>query len=152
MEEAEGEWGKYALESVYSREEAEQRYRYWKQRAAEIPGTDVKVISLKDPLGGESFVFCTETLELVPAHWRMSHRQVRERLDELKRTSSPEDADAIALLEGLLCPDSRSSQDSFDHRGGRVDEIARLEKEVDELRSRLRGIEDDLRRKPPGEG
>jgi hypothetical protein len=144
VEEAGPDWGKYALEIAYSRAEAEPRYRYWQQRAAEIPGAEVKVLTLVEALGYESFIFCTETLELVPPRWRMSPEQIRQRLEELKRTSSPEDADAFAFLEAVLCPGSTHPESS-------EDVIARLEEEVDELRSRLRGIGDDLRHKSPPE-
>jgi hypothetical protein len=123
MQSAEGGWGRYALEVVHGRAKAEFRYEQWAERAREVPGAEVRVMSWKDPLGGETFVFCTETLELVPPRMRRPMSDLLPRVSEMKARASVEDREVFEFLEGFLRRGSRQEKPS----GDRVDEtVARL--------------------------
>ncbi len=97
-----GGWGIYGIDHAHGREEALQKHAEWQARAAAIPGAEVRVMILPDPLGGEMFYFSTQTLELIPPERHLSPAEIQARVADLKRTASVEDRDAIELLERLL--------------------------------------------------
>ena len=102
MKAAEPGWGTYALEVVHTREEAERRYAEWERKAAAIPGAEVRYLSWTDPLGSETFVFCTETYELLPPAMRRPLNALLPRLAEMKQQAPAEDLEAYEFLERFL--------------------------------------------------
>lgn len=128
------DWGKYALEVLPNREQAEERYRWWSELATSIPGTEVRVWSWKDPLGGESFMLMTQTLDLMPEEWRRQRDEaVRQRIAELRQTGSPEDRGAVELAAQMMGMSPTSKPPTPRHT-------------VESLEARLLRIEERLKR------
>lgn len=128
------DWGKYALEVLPNREQAEERYQWWSERATSIPGAEVRVWSWKDPLGGESFMLMTQTLELMPEEWRRQRDEaVRQRIEELRQIGSPEDRGAVELAARMIGMSPTSKPSTSRHT-------------VESLEARLRRIEERLRK------
>ena len=123
-------WGRYALETVYDRETAERRFAEWEERARAFPGAEVRVLTWKDPLGGETFLFTTNCLKLVPPAWRRPVSEVLARLEAFKLTASEEDREAIDLAQKALRGDFREVDE----------EIERLEREVRRLQKEIYGV------------
>lgn len=140
------EWGKYALETLRSREQAEARYRWWSERAKSIPGAEVRVWARKDPLGGELFMLMTQTRELMPEEWRRARDEtVRRRIAELQRTGVPEDCGALDLAARMLGmppkPEPPPKTDPPPKAGP-----PRKRHTVEELEARLQSIEERLKK------
>jgi hypothetical protein len=136
MQYADPAWGGHFLGWAYAREEAEERWCYWAERARAIPGAEVRVWLVKDPIGGESFMFHTRTPELVPEEWRrpVDPEKFGKWLREQGLISPFEDGGAIDTLDSLF-------------RGPRApdEQLSDLEQRLDRLRAQL----DALERDPP---
>ena len=120
-------WGKYAIEILHSRERAEERYQWWEERARSIPGAEVRVWHSKNPLGGESFMLMTRTLELMPEEWRRQRNdRVRQRIAEMQRSGPVENRDAVELAAHVMgMPSSGAPQytvESLEERLKRIEE------------------------------
>lgn len=131
------EWGKYAIEILYDREQAEERYRWWAERAKSIPGAEVRVWATKDPLGGESFMLMTQTLELMPEEYRRNWDEaVRRRIAELQRTGSPEDCGALGRVARMMGMEPKGDPPRPSHTVEELEaRLQRIEERLKELRS-----------------
>lgn len=124
-------WGKYAIEILHSREQAEERYQWWAERARSIPGAEVRVWHSKNPLGGESFMLMTRTLELMPEEWRRQRNDAaRQRIAEMQRSGPVENRDAVELAAHMMgMPSSGAPQHALESLEERLKWIAeRLKK------------------------
>jgi hypothetical protein len=59
-----GGWAKGVLGVFYSEQAASEAVACWEATAAGLPGAEIRVMRLGDPLGGETFVVATNCTEL----------------------------------------------------------------------------------------